>query len=44
MDFTSVESMMELNRLPNMKNILAIMDYFTRYALAVITQDQTAKQ
>ena len=42
-DFTSVESTMELNKLPNIKNILVIIDHFTRYALAVVTKDQTAK-
>ena len=33
--FTSVE--------PSIKNFLVIMDHFTRYALAVMTKDQTAK-
>ena len=42
-DFTSVESMMELNKPPSVKNVLVMMDHFTRYALAVITKDQTAK-
>ena len=42
-DFTSVESTMELNKLPSIENILFIMDHFTRYALAVVTKDQTAK-
>ena len=42
-DFTSVESTMELNEPPSVKNILVITDHFTRCALAVMTKDQTAK-
>ena len=42
-NFTSVESMMELNKPPYVKNILVIADHFTRYMLAVVTRDQTAK-
>ena len=42
-DFTSIESTMELNKLPSVKNVLVIMDHFTCYALAVVTKDQTAK-
>ena len=40
---TSVDSTMELNKPPSIKNILVIMDHFTCYALAVVTKDQTAK-
>ena len=36
LDYTSIESMMELNKSP-------MTDHFTRYALAVVTKDQTAK-
>ena len=42
-DFTSVESTMELNKPPSVKNVLVIMDHFMHYAMAVITKDQTAK-
>ena len=42
-DFTSVESIMELNKPPSMKNVLVMMDHFTRYALAIILKDQMAK-
>ena len=42
-DFTSVESMMELNKLQSMRNVLIMMDHFTHYALAVITKDQMVK-
>ena len=34
---------MELNKLPCVKNVLVITDHFTRYALVVMTKDQTAK-
>ena len=42
-DFTSVESTMEPNRLPSINNVLVITDHFMCYALAVMTKDQTAK-
>ena len=42
LDYTSIESTMELNKPPIVKNIL-ITDHFMRYALAVVTKDQTAK-
>ena len=42
-DFTSVESTMELNKPPSVKNVLVITDHFMHYALAVGTKDQTAK-
>ena len=42
-DFTSVESTMELNKLQSIKNVLVIMDHFMCYALVVVTKDQTAK-
>ena len=42
-DFTSVESTMELNKPPSIKNVLVITDHFTCYALAVVTKDQMAK-
>ena len=34
---------MEFNKLPTVKNVLVITDHFTRYTLAVVTKDQTAK-
>ena len=43
LDYTSIESTMELNKPLVVKNILMITDHFTRYALAVVTKDQTAK-
>ena len=40
-DFTSMESTMELNKPPSIKNVLVITDHFTHYALAIVTKDQT---
>ena len=42
-DYTSIESTMELNKPPVVRNILVITDHFTRYALVVVTKDQTVK-
>ena len=38
MDFTSVQSMMELNKPPSVKNILVMMDHFMHYTLTIITK------
>ena len=43
LDYTSIESTMELNKLPMVKSVLVMTDHFMRYALAVVTKDQTAK-
>ena len=43
LDYTSIESTMELNKPPVVKNILVITDHFMRYTLALVTKDQTAK-
>ena len=43
LDYTSIESTMELNKPPMVKNVLVMTNHFTRYALAVVTKDQTAK-
>ena len=43
LDYSSIESTMELNKPPMVKNILVMTDHFTRYALAVVTKDQTTK-
>ena len=43
LNYTSIESTMELNKPPMVKSILVMTDHFTRYALAVVTKDQMAK-
>ena len=43
LDYTSIESMMELNKPPVVKNVLVMMDHFMRYALVMVTKDQMAK-
>ena len=42
-DFTSIETMMELDQLPRVANVLVFQDHFTRHVLAYVTPDQTAK-
>ena len=42
-DFTSIETMMELNQLPRVANILVFQDHFTKHVLAYVTPDETAK-
>ena len=41
-DFTSIEMDMELNKPTGVKNVV-ITDHFTRYAMAFVMKDQTAK-
>ena len=43
LDYTSIESTMELNKPPVVSNVLMMTDHFMRYALAVVTKDQTTK-
>ena len=43
LDYTSKESTMELKKPPMVKIVLVMADHFMRYALAVMTKDQTAK-
>ena len=43
LDYTSIESTMELNKPPVVKNVLMMTDHFMRYALMVVMKDQTAK-
>ena len=42
-DFTSIETMMELDKLPGVDNVLVFQDHFTKHVLAYVTPDQTAK-
>ena len=42
-DFTSIETMMELDQLPRVANILVFQHHFTKYVLAYVTPDQTVK-
>ena len=42
-DFTSIETTMELNQSPRVANILVFQDHFTKHVLAYVTPDQTAE-
>ena len=42
-DFTSIETMMELNQSPRVANVLVFQDHFTKHVLAYMTPNQTAK-
>ena len=42
-DFTSIETMLELNQSPRVANILVFQDHFTKHILAYVTPDQTVK-
>ena len=42
-DFTSIETTLELNQLPRVANVLVFQDHFTKHILAYVIPDQTAK-
>ena len=42
-DFTSIETTLQLNRLPKVTNVLVFQDHFTKHIMACVTPDQTAK-
>ena len=42
-DFTSIETTLELNQSPRVANVLVFQDHFTKHVLAYVTPDQTAK-
>ena len=42
-DFTSIETTMELDQLPRVTNILVFQDHFTKHVLLYVTPNQTVK-
>ena len=42
-DFTTIETTMELDKSPRVANVLVFQDHFTKYVLAYVTPNQTAK-
>ena len=42
-DFTSIETTLELNQLPRVANVLVFQDDFTKHVLVYVTHDQTVK-
>ena len=42
-DFTSIETMMKLDKSPQVANVLVFQDHFIKHVLAYVTPDQTAK-
>ena len=42
-DFTSIETMMELDKSPRVTNVLVFQDHFTKHVLGYVTPNQTAK-
>ena len=42
-DFASIETMLELNQLPRVANVLVFQNHFTKHVLAYVTPNQTAK-
>ena len=42
-DFTSIETTMELDKSPRVANVLVFQDHFTKLVLAYVTPNQTAK-
>ena len=42
-DFTSIETTTELDKSLRVANVLVFQDHFTKYVLAYVTPDQTAK-
>ena len=42
-DFTSIETMLELNQLPRVADFFVFQDHFTKHVLAYVTPDKTAK-
>ena len=42
-DFTSIETTMELDKSPRVANVLVFQDHFSKHVLAYVTPDQTVK-
>ena len=42
-DFTSIETTLELNKSPRVTNVLVFQAHFTKHVLAYVTPDQTVK-
>ena len=42
-DFTNIETTLELSQLPRVTNVLVFQDHFTKHVLAYVTPDQTVK-
>ena len=42
-DFTSIETTMELDQLPRVTIVLVFQDHFTKYVLVYVTPNQTVK-
>ena len=43
MYFTRIEMTLELNRLPNVANVLVFQDHFMKHIMAYMTPNQTTK-
>ena len=43
-DFTSIETTLELNRPPKVTNVLVFQDHFIKHVMAYVTPNQTSKQ
>ena len=41
-DFTNIETTMELNQSPRVTKVLVFQDHFTKHVLSYVTPDQTA--
>ena len=42
-DFTSIETTLEMNQSPRVANVLVFQDHFTKHILACVTPDQIVK-
>ena len=42
-DFTSIETTLEPNKLPRVANVLVFQDHFMKHVLVYVTPNQTAK-